>query len=154
TLVPAFPSERYSLGLAPFYLSFTALLPPAAGRLPRRARAPLLALVLGGVFLLSMRARVRLQRQGRQQLPTETGPTGRAPAPLARPGERVMSRKGQIGYYSGLEVEEFPRFATLAELGAFARARRVSYLYYSWYESLMRPEFAYLLDTTSAVPGL
>jgi tetratricopeptide (TPR) repeat protein len=65
-----------------------------------------------------------------------------------------MSRKGHIGYYSGREVVPFPRVRTLGELGAQARSAGATYLYYSWYETQLRPEFAYLLDTTSAIPGL
>jgi tetratricopeptide (TPR) repeat protein len=51
-------------------------------------------------------------------------------------------------------VVPMPRVATLGELGASARASHADFLYYSWYEAELRPEFAYLLDTTSHVPGL
>jgi tetratricopeptide (TPR) repeat protein len=65
-----------------------------------------------------------------------------------------MSRKGHIGYYSGLEVVPFPHFGTLAELAEGARELHADYLYYSWYEAQLRPEFSWLLDTTAVVPGL
>jgi len=72
----------------------------------------------------------------------------------ARPGDRVMSRKGHIGYYSGLEVVPFPRFSTLTELAEEARGSHARFLYYSWYEAQLRSEFSWLLDTTATVPGL
>jgi len=65
-----------------------------------------------------------------------------------------VSRKGHVGYYSGLEVVAFPRLRTLGELADHARKRGARFLYYSWYEVALRPEFSYLLDTTAAIPGL
>jgi hypothetical protein len=155
-LVPAFHSERYSLALAPFYLTLAGLAfgtGLASGR-GRPTRFPILAAIALVAVALSIRASASLQREVRDQLPVEVVPAGRTLATAARPGDRVMSRKGQIGYYSGLRIEPFPRLASLLELGEFARAHRVAFLYYSWYESLLRPEFSYLLDTTANVPGL
>ena len=65
-----------------------------------------------------------------------------------------MSRKGHIGYYSGLGVVPFPRFASLAELASEARSSGADYIYFSWYEAQLRPEFSWLLDTTAIIPGL
>jgi len=65
-----------------------------------------------------------------------------------------MARKGHIGYYAGLDVEPIPRVQSLRELAAECRARRVQFLYFSWYEAELRPEFWHLLDTTGVVPGL
>jgi tetratricopeptide (TPR) repeat protein len=48
----------------------------------------------------------------------------------------------------------FPHFNTLAELAQGARESHADYLYYSWYEAQLRPEFSWLLDTTAVVPGL
>jgi tetratricopeptide (TPR) repeat protein len=156
TLVPAFPSERYSLPLAPFYLSFAGLAfgSDRLAALAKHSPVPLPALIALIPLALTIRDSAALERRVREQLPVEVVAAGRTLAAAAGPGDRVMSRKGHIGYYSGLEVEEFPRLATLRELGDFARARRCAFLYYSWYESLLRPEFSYLLDTTAAVPGL
>jgi tetratricopeptide (TPR) repeat protein len=65
-----------------------------------------------------------------------------------------MARKAHIGYYAGRPTVPFPRLASLAELGAYARARDVDWLYVSWYEVMARPEFRFLIDTTAVVPGL
>jgi tetratricopeptide (TPR) repeat protein len=66
----------------------------------------------------------------------------------------VIARKGHIGYYSDHLVLPFPRMRSLHELADYARANGAEYLYFSWFETQMRPELAYLLDTTAAIPGL
>jgi tetratricopeptide (TPR) repeat protein len=43
---------------------------------------------------------------------------------------------------------------SLSQLAAAARRDGVRWIYFSWPEAEMRPQFKYLLDTTSAVPGL
>ncbi|NOT35351.1 MAG: hypothetical protein HOP12_14500 [Candidatus Eisenbacteria bacterium] len=103
---------------------------------------------------LSLGSAVHVQRLALSDAPTEVIAAGRALAADAARGASVMSRKGHIGFYSGLPVVEFPRVEDLAALGSFARGNGADYLYFSWYETQLRPEFAYLLDTTSRVPGL
>ena len=153
-LVPVFYSDRYSLPLIPVYLSFAGLLAaPAVGRLrviPLAGR--LLVLGAAGVWLVAWC--VPYQRKVLELAPVETREAGRALAAISSAGERIVSRKGHVGYYSGLTVVPFPRFHTLGELADFARARGARYLYFSWYEALLRQEFAYLLDPTATVPGL
>jgi tetratricopeptide (TPR) repeat protein len=65
-----------------------------------------------------------------------------------------MARKGHVGYYSGRPVAPFPRVQSPGELAAYCREHGVRWIYYSWYEALLRPELMYLLDTTATVPGL
>jgi tetratricopeptide (TPR) repeat protein len=155
-LAPVFHSERYSLPLAPAYLALAAV----------AAASPWLALPLAGagldfktlaaaavVLLTAKTGAAALQRQFASD-PAEVVAAGRALAKLAAPGDRVISRKGHIGYYSGLDVVTFPRVGSTAELGEAARAEHARFLYYSWYEAKLRPELALLLDTTAAVPGL
>jgi len=48
----------------------------------------------------------------------------------------------------------FPFVDSLSQLAAAARRDSARWLYFSWPEAEMRPAFAWLLDTTSAVPGL
>jgi tetratricopeptide (TPR) repeat protein len=146
-LAPVFHSERYALPLVPVELSLAAL----ALAWPR---AWVGAVVGALAVAYSLRASTLYQLAIYSQLPTEVVGAGRALAHAAEPASRVLSRKGHIGYYSGVPGVALPRLATLAELGDYARANRADYLYYSWYEAQLRPEFAYLLDTTSAVPGL
>jgi tetratricopeptide (TPR) repeat protein len=43
---------------------------------------------------------------------------------------------------------------SLSQLAAIARKDGVRWLYFSWPEAEMRPDFSYLLDTTAVVPGL
>ena len=156
TLAPIFYSDRYSIPLAPVYIAAAA----AAIASPRFAlpfrwgRVPLKWLVAAIPIVLTLRANVAYQKRVMLDWPTEVVDAGRALARVAPRGARVLSRKGQIGYYSGLQNVPFPRLGSLAELGAYCRAQRVGYLYYSWYEAALRPEFGYLLDTTATVPGL
>ena len=153
-LVPVFYSDRYSLPLIPIYLGFAGLIvAPAPGFLraiPGIVRAVMLA--AAAVWLIAWC--VPYQRAVLELAPIETRDAGRALAGQSSPGERIVSRKGHIGYYSGLTVVPFPRFHTLRELADFARGHGARYLYFSWYEALLRQEFAYLLDTTATVPGL
>jgi tetratricopeptide (TPR) repeat protein len=88
------------------------------------------------------------------QMPVEVRSAGEVLKREARPGARVMSRKGHIGYYSGLATVAFPRVAGVPELAAHARAAGVEYIYFSWYEAELRPEFWALLDTAETLPGL
>jgi 4-amino-4-deoxy-L-arabinose transferase-like glycosyltransferase len=155
-LAPVFHSERYSLPLLPIELTLAALalsLPLAARPLPRalggaRAVAGLVVLALTLVTCVSA------QREVYRLLPTEVVEAGHDLARVAMPESRVIARKGHIGYYGGVPVVPFPRFATLQELASYARERNADFLYYSWYEAELRPEFAWLLDSTANVPGL
>ena len=166
---PVFYSHRYVMPVIPVELSLAAIalalpelrLPTAAragaspGRARRVPRAGLVSALAGGlVLLLGLRASFFEHREVRRLLPTEVLEAGRALRATASPGERIMSRKGHIGYYSGLDVVPFPRFSSLAELADEARASHADYLYFSWYEAQLRPEFSWLLDTTATAPGL
>jgi tetratricopeptide (TPR) repeat protein len=146
-LAPVFHSERYALALIPVELSFAAL----ALAWPM----PLIGLVVGLMTVGAEAAdSANYQRALYAQLPTEVLSASRALAAAAGPHSQVMSRKGHVGWYADVPVVPLPRVATLGELGASARANHADFLYYSWYEAELRPEFAYLLDTTSHVPGL
>jgi len=155
-LVPVFYSPRYSLALAPFYLALAA----AAIASPRYAfgvgpaRVPLKWVAALIPVLFTLGTSVAEQRQLESQLPVEVIEAGAALKAAAPKGARVVSRKGHIGYYSGLEITPFPRFEKLSDLAAHSRKNRAEFLYFSWVEAQLRPEFSYLLDTTSAIPGL
>lgn len=152
-LAPIYYSERYSMVLLPLYVAPAAL---ALGRMTERGgRGGAAALVAGGLVLLATaRECVELQRLEYESLPTETLESGRAIGAEATPGDRVLARKAHIAYASDLDFVVFPNVQTLAELGAFCRREHVSYLYYSWYEVRLRPQFGFLLDTAAVVPGL
>jgi tetratricopeptide (TPR) repeat protein len=74
--------------------------------------------------------------------------------PLLKPGEKVFARKPHFAWYAGLTATAFPFADSLLQLADAARRDGVRWLYFSWPEAEMRPQFMYLLDTTSAVPGL
>ena len=155
-LVPVFYSDRYSLAVLPFYLSAAALgVSTAPGRGGVRAVISLAAaaVALWATWGLAQDS-VRLQRSVARELPREVLETGRILKTLAPEGGRIIARKGHIGYYSGLDVVDFPRVDTLSALASHAHAAGAGYLYFSWVEAQLRPEFSYLLDTTATFPGL
>ena len=156
TLLPIFYSDRYSLALAPYELTLAGM----------AIASPLLALRLRGVAVplkwvlalvplaLSMRSSIAYQRHALSQSPVEVVAAGQALRRVAPPGAGVMSRKGHISYYSGLAPVAFPRVDGLPELADYCRRNGAQFLYFSWYEGELRPEFWYLLDSTAVVPGL
>ena len=73
---------------------------------------------------------------------------------LKRPGDRLIARKWHVAFCAGVDPVPFPFADSLADLAAYARAQRARWLYVSWPEVESRPQFYYLLDTSSAVPGL
>ena len=156
SLVPVFYSDRYSLSLAPVYLTLAAvaLTSPRLAIGPWGSRTALRWTVGIAAFALMIPASIAYQRIRLDQLPFEVVEAGRALRRVAPPGARVISRKGHIGYYSGAAVKPFPIVGTLAELADYCRSCRAGFIYFSWYEARLRPEFTYLLDTTGVVPGL
>ena len=154
-LVPVFPSPRYALVLLPL-----ALLPLAGGieivllggGPVLRTAAALVAIAIPAC--LSVGASVSLQRSCYAAMPLEAKAAGEMLRRLGPADGRVLARKGHVAYYAGMSVVPFPIVSSLSSLASYARGRRASYLYYSWFEARLRPEFAYLLDTSAAVPGL
>lgn len=159
SLVPVFFSERYALPLLPYFMVLAGLAPGS----------PLLALRVGhparsGLWLkwvaalwplaLSVQASVSQQRWVASQLPVEVIAAGRVLRDVAPPGSGALSRKMHLSYYSGLNPVAFPRVKGLPELADHCRRNGAQFLYFSWYEGELRPEFWYLLDSTAVVPGL
>jgi tetratricopeptide (TPR) repeat protein len=157
SLVPAFYAERYSLALLPVHATLAAA----------AFASPLLALQIGrerGLWLKPLLVAVPLALtaiQGQRtlarvldQLPVEVLDASATLRRAARPGDRVVARKPHVGWHAGVDVAPFPFAHTLAELAAGARQERARWLFFSWPEAQLRPEFSYLLDTTAVVPGL
>ncbi len=155
-LVPAFSSDRYSLSLLPFYAALAA----AAFASPRfaaplgksglRVKSALLVIPLG----LSIQASFQAQSKLIYQLPVEALQAAETLKRLARPGDRLIARKPHVAYHAGVEMAPFPFTRSLSELAAYAGQRGARWLYFSWPEAQLRPDFWYLLDTAGAVPGL
>jgi 4-amino-4-deoxy-L-arabinose transferase-like glycosyltransferase len=151
-LVPAFYSDRYRLMLVPLYAAAAAALWPALARHGRPGRIVALLALLAVLGPLLAR-NVGVQREIHRELPRDVLALAPALAALDEPGT-VMSRKGHIGYYARRTVAAFPRVPDVAALGDAAHKAEARFLYYSWYEAQMRPEFLCLLDTTRVLPGL
>lgn len=157
-LVPAFHSERYSLAVLPVWtaLAAVALTSPrfacavrAGGRdvWLKAALAPaLVVLALGGT--------VAAQKRALDQLPREALAMAREARGRIAPGERVYARKPHFAWHAGATAVAFPFADSLAELAADARRDGVRWMYFSWPEAEMRPQFMWLLDTAAVVPGL
>ena len=155
TLLAAFYSARYSLPMVLFYASATAGLGTvtAPTGIPIAVRRVLSAFGFAAIALTLVLA-VQVQNTMWREAPREVIAAGHALERVAAPGATVIARKGHIGYYSGRPVTPFPRVRNLRDLASYARERRAEFLYFSWFETQMRPELAYLLDTTAAIPGL
>lgn len=156
TLVPVFHSERYSLPMLPVWAAFAAaafaspvLAVPVAG-----GRVWLKSLLVAVPLLLSLRTSLAVQRRVLSQLPLEVLEVARAAKPYLKPGDRVLARKPHFAWHAGLEPVPFAFADSLGPLADAARRAGARWLYFSWPEAEMRPQFAWLLDTTSHVPGL
>ena len=152
-LVPAFHSERYAMAVLPAWAALAAAAFAPLGAFGTAAGWGRLALALVPL-VFSAQASVRVQKRALSQLPVEVLRAADAVQSRVRPGEYVLARKPHFAYHAGLKPLAFPFVDTLPELAAYAREHGVRWLYFSWPEAEMRPSFRYLLDTTSAVPGL
>jgi hypothetical protein len=157
-LVPAFHSERYSLAVLPGWaaLATIALTSPRLALVLRASERrvwlkPALTLLLLG---FAIPVSIAYQRWVASQLPIEVREAARRARPLLEPGENVYARKPHFAWEAGLTAQSFPFVDSLEQLAAAARRDHVRWLYFSWPDAETRPQFMYLLDTTSAVPGL
>ncbi len=154
TLVPAFHSERYSLAVLPVW----ALLAAWAFASPRFALATggvwLKWLVVPAVLVPALGATRTFAARTIEQLPVEARETAERIRPLVRPGDKVMSRKAHFAWYAGMQPVPLPVADSLSQWGDAARRAGARWLYFSWPEAELRPRFEWLLDTTSAAPGL
>jgi tetratricopeptide repeat protein len=156
TLIPAFYSERYSLVLAPFYLTLTGIMAtsPWLGRRARVGAVPVPLLLACIPLALSMVTSVTDQRATLADTPREVLRVAPILSTSARTGARVMALKPHIAYYSGLAFTPMPATHELSALADSCRRLGVEHLYYSWLEANNRPSFWYLLDPEADVPGL
>ena len=104
-LVPAFYSERYSLALAPFYLTGTGIAVASPWLLRRLTinSVPVPWVLAGVLFVFSIVTSVLAQRATFDSIPREVIPAARTLRLSARPDARVMALKSHIAYYSGLD---------------------------------------------------
>jgi tetratricopeptide (TPR) repeat protein len=157
SLVPIFNSERYGLPLIPCYAALAAAAftsPRWALVVGRSRRVWLKPLLAAFPLVFALQTEVNATRRNLDQLPVEVLDCAETLRALRRPGDGVICRKPQIAFHGGVSAVPFPFTRSLAELAQYARARGTRWLYFSWPEAEMRPGFWYLLDTTSAVPGL
>ena len=155
-LVPIFHSPRYSMALLPAWTALAAYgfasprfaLPAGPGGAWLK---PWLVLV---PLVLTLMANVTATSRTLDQLPREAREIADRIRPSVRSGERVLARKAHFAFHAGLTPLSFPFTDSLPQLGAYAHAHDVRWLYFSWLEMELRPHFAFLLDTSAHVPGL
>ena len=153
-LVPVFHSERYSIALVPFYAAAAAYLFASPGPALALGAVPLRPVLAAVPLVLAARESAALQRRVLAQQPTETLACAETLRSLARPGDRVIARKPHIAWLAGVGSVAFPFADRLDQLADYARRRGARWLFYALPEAEARESFRYLLDTTSAVPGL
>jgi len=154
TLVPAFHSERYSLAVLPLWAMFAAY----AFASPRFA-LPFAGiwwklLLIPAVFLPSFAYTRAFAARTLDQLPVEVLEAARQVKPYLKPGDKVLARKPHFGWYAGMETLQLPLADSLSSWAADAHRLGARWMYFSWPEAQLRPRFDWLLDTTSATPGL
>lgn len=157
TLVPAFHSVRYSLALLPMYAVPVAITfaSPLGAFAVGRGRRTWLKLVLAAIpFGLALLHLLSVQKEVIDQLPVEVEDCAATLRELKRPGDRLIARKWHVAFHANVEAVAFPFADSLQDLAAYAHRYGVRWLYMSWPEVETRPQFYYLLDTTSRVPGL
>lgn len=157
TLVPTFHSVRYSIAVLPVYACAAAWLfaSPRFALVVKPARGLRLkgALVLIPLAL-TLRSSVVTETRVLGELPVEVLQVARTLRALAAPGDRVITRKPHLPYYSGVTGLAFPFADSLEDLARFARRHGARWLYFAWPEAQTRPRLSYLLDTAATVPGL
>lgn len=154
TLVPVFHSERYSLAMLPMW----AMLAAWAFASPRLAlplaRVWWKLLLLPAVLWPTLAYTRAFAERTLDQLPVEVLDAARQVKPYLKPGDKVMARKPHFGWYAGMETAVMPLSDTLSQWSDAAKRVHARWIYFSWPEAQMRPRFEWLLDTTSATPGL
>jgi len=154
TLVPVFHSERYSLAMLPLW----SLLAAAAFASPRWALVAsdwwLKLLLVPAVLVPSLAVTRAFTARTLNQLPVEAREAAERVKPLVKPGDKVLARKPHFAWYAGLVPLTLPFSDTLSQWGETARRTGARWLYFSWPEAELRTRFNWLLDSTSAAPGL
>ncbi len=156
TLVPATHSERYSLPLAPVYLTLAGAAAASSRFIPviKKRLFPLKwALALVPLYV-SGAASVHTQREVLRTLPVEVLEAAKVLERTAPRGARVMARKPHVAYHAGLTPVPFPVASSLSRLAQYCLRERVEFIYFSWPEANSRAYFTYLLDPQAQVPGL
>jgi len=149
-LAPVYYSDRYSLSILPLYLLPAVAMLGIAGRNAAGALT-ILAIAAGGY---SARESFQLQAYVARSVPTEALESARVLRRIAGKGERIMARKAHIAWLAGLDPVLMPDSPSLDSLASYCRTRDVRWIYFSWLEGRLRPQFRYLLDTTATLPGL
>ncbi len=153
-LVPAFHSERYSLAVLPLWAALAAV----AFASPRFALASgrlwWKLLLVPAVLVPALATTRAFTARVLDQLPVEVLDAARQVRPYVQPGEKVLARKPHFAWYAGLTPAPLPLADSLAHWGQAARREGARWLYFSWPEAELRPRFEWLLDSTSAAPGL
>jgi len=156
-LVPVFYSARYALALVPFHAAFAAAFvasPRWALQWGVTRRVPLKTVLAVALATMTAVASIRIEQQALADLPTEVLECATTLERLRSPGDKIIARKPHIAFFANVQGVPFPFSSNLAELATYARENSIRWLYFSWYEAQLRPEFWHLLDTTGSVPGL
>ena len=154
SLVPAPHGERYSLAVLPLWIGLAAALLVSGSFALTLGPARLKLLLVPVLLALSLRDTVALTRRTLDQLPVEVLDAAAQIHDQVHPGDKVFARKPHFAWYAGLTPVAMPLTDRLADWGTLAKQGHVRWLYFSWPEAQLRPAFEWLLDSTSATPGL
>lgn len=156
-LLPVFYGERFSLFLAPTIILLSICFfqwksIPSIGFSSFRLKN----LVLLGAMVFTTYSSVQQVSSDIGSGPTEILEVRdaffRSPDNVSG-GRSVVARKPQIAYYLNMKYVPFPYVNTMEDLIAELKKSGANYLFYSWIEAGMRPQFRYLLDPRNAPVG-
>jgi len=154
SLVPAPHGERYSLAVLPAWVALATALFVSERFAASLGRVPIKFLGVPLVLAFSLTDTIASTRRTIDQLPVEVLEAAAQVRSQVRPGDKVFARKPHFAWYTDMTPVAMPLTDNLADWGAIARDGKVRWLYFSWPEAQLRPAFEWLLDSTSAAPGL
>lgn len=158
-LLLVFYGERFSLFLLPAYvvLALKALSHPRVAHLKLLGRVPAAKIVVAVVLVWTAVDSWRFNARNIDSGPKEVLSIAEA---FHRSNEQpppdavVVTRKPHIAYYLKMKMELFPLVSSFDELKAEVRRVNGSYLFFSYVEASLRPQFRPLLDVQNPVPWL
>jgi hypothetical protein len=158
-LLLVFYSERFSLFLLPAYLAlaFRALTDSSVARIRFGGRLTVARLLVAALVVWTASASYLFNSRNIDSGPVEVLSIAEGfqnSGEQVPPGTIVVTRKPHIAYYLKMQMVLFPLVHSYDELEREVRTLNASYLYFSYVEAQLRPEFRSLLEIGSAPPWL
>jgi 4-amino-4-deoxy-L-arabinose transferase-like glycosyltransferase len=158
-LLFVFYGERFSLFLLPAYitLALIGLGEQRIASLNLFGRVRLVKVVVTALLVWTATDSLAFNRKNIDSGPKEVLSIAEAfqkSGEQPPPGAVIVTRKPHIAYYLKMRMELFPLVSSFDELKYEVRRVNGSYLYFSYVEALLRPQFQALLDQRNSFAWL